>query len=321
MHGWPRAGAGLIVTVVLAGACSAPVGAGGLWDRPEQSDVRDAHATITGSGNGVSFVGEGLVIFRPRAALSLHLQTRSGTVPAALDVVQVAGTTYQRADADEKWTRTATPPPDPTWSNVTDPRLVGEERLAGDPAWHLRASRGQGTVDMWVRQRDGYPLRLVTTSGAGSTFTFTFDRFNTRDRVSAPTALQLKPAPRNLRGEVGDPLTLNAARITVLSVDPDAEPADEEAGPRPGNCFLVVEVLVENVGDGPLSTFFDWRLSDARGFGWDQALGIRQPSFVGGELDPGGSSRGFLTYEVSRSSGGLALSVKVDDDTATFALD
>src|SRR2546429_5557030 len=158
MRAWPEAGAGLIVTAVLLGACSAPFGDDELWNRPARSDVRDAHATITGSGNGVSFVGEGVVVFRPRRALSLHLQTRAGAVSAALDVLQVAGATYQRAGADEKWTRTTTSPPDPTWSNATDPRLVGQERVAGDVAWHLRASRGQGPVEMWVRQRDGYPV-------------------------------------------------------------------------------------------------------------------------------------------------------------------
>jgi|SRR2546421_253230 len=323
MRGWPLAGAGLIVTAVLAGACSSPLGDDDLWNRPARSDVRDAHAIVSGSGNGVSFAGEGIVVFRPQRALSLHLQTRSGAAPAQLDVLQVAGATYQRAGRDEKWTRTTTAPPDPTWGDATDPQLVGQEQLAGEAVWHLRASRGQGLVEMWVRQRDGYPVRLVTTNSAGATFTFAFDRFNTRDRVAAPTALQLKPPPRNLHGGVGEPLTLNTARVTVLSVDPDAEPEAEDGAvaPRPGNCFLVVEVQVDNVSADQLSTFFDWRLTDARGFGWDQAMAVRQPSFEGGELDPGESSRGFLTYEVSRSSEGLSLSIKIDDDTATFALD
>ncbi len=325
MHEWARASVSFIVpaAVLCAGAgaaCSGPLNSGDLWDRPAHSNVRNAHATITGLGNGVTFRGDGLVVFRPRMAMSVHLQTQSGAMPAELDVLEVGGATYQRAGGDEKWTRSPTAAPDPTWENATDPRLVGQDRMGGDQSWHLRASRGATPVDMWVRQRDGYPLRLVTANGSGATFTFAFDQFNTGDRVDAPPAVQLKPAPRSLKGGVGDSLALSAARLTVVSVDGDAQSEDDLVVPRPGNRFVVVEVLVENVGHGVLSTFFDWRLADAKGFAWDPALAVRQPSFEGGELDQGESARGFLTYEVSRSSTGLTLTVKVDGDTAAFSL-
>jgi hypothetical protein len=321
MRAWTGGAVALPVALLCTGAaCSGPVSPGDLWDRPAQSDVRDAHATITGAGNGLTFKGEGLVVFRPRTAMSLHLQTQSGALPAQLDVLQVGGATYQRAGADEKWARSTTSPPDPGWQNVTDPRLMGQDRLAGVPAWHLRASRGTDPVDMWVRQRDGYPLRLVTTNSAGATFSFVFNRFNSGDHVAAPPSAELKPAPRSLKGEVGDALTMNGARVTVLSVDGDVPPGDDDVQPLPGSRFVVVEVLVENVGPDGLSTFFDWRLTDAKGFAWDPALAVRQPSFVGGELAPGGSARGWLTYEVSQSSAGLALTVRVDNDTAAFTL-
>src|SRR6266700_749635 len=324
MRRWARARASLIVPAAVlcagAGACSGPLSPGDLWDRPAHSDVRNAHATITGAGNGVTFRGDGLVVFRPRMAMSVHLQTQSGAMPAELDVLEVGGATYQRSGVDEKWTRSSTSPPDPTWENATDPRLVGQDRMGGDQSSQLRASRGAPPVDMWVRQRDGYPLRLVTANGSGATFTFAFDQFNTGDRVDAPPAVQLKPAPRSLKGGVGDSLALSAARLTVVSVDGDAQSEDDLVVPRPGNRFVVVEVLVENVGHGVVSTCFDWRLADAKGFAWDPALAVRQPSFEGGELDQGESARGFLTYEVSRSSTGLTLTVKVDSDTATFAL-
>jgi hypothetical protein len=330
MRAWARANAGWIVpaAVLCAGAgaaCAGPLSAGprsagDLWDRPAESNVRNAHATVAGSGDGMTFQGDGLVVFRPRMALSLHLQTLTGTLPAELDVLEVGGATYQRAATDQKWVRSSTSPPDPTWENATDPRLIGQDRIGGDPAWHLRATRGSVPVDMWVRQHDGYPLRLVTPNGKGATFTFTFDRFNTGVQVDAPPPVQLKPAPRSLRGGVGDSLALNAARLTVPSVDDDAQSDDDLVVPRPGNRLVVVEVLVENISSGPLSTFFDWRLADAKGFAWDQALAVRQPSFEGGELDPGESARGFLTYEVSRSATSLTLTVKVDGDTAAFAL-
>ncbi len=252
--------------------------------------------------------------------MSLHLQTEAGALPAQVEVLEVGGAAYMRAAAGQRWTRSATPPPDPTWRSGADPQLVGQDRVDGVRTWHLRASRGRSPLDMWVRISDGYPLRVVTANGAGATFTFAFDRFNTGGRLLPPPAVEVKPAPRTLSGHVGDPLTLGGARITVLSFDGDAQPAEDAAGPRPGNRFVVVEVTVENVGGDALSTFLDWRLTDAAGYAWMEALSVREPSFPGGELAPGDASRGYLTYEVSRSSSRLTLSVKLDDDTASFGL-
>jgi hypothetical protein len=119
---------------------------------------------------------------------------------------------------------------------------------------------------------------------------------------------------------VGDALQLNAARIAVLSYDSDAATGDDLFEPRTGNRFVLVEVAVDNTGGAPLSTFLDWRLGDAAGDSWREALAVREPSFLGGELAPGESTRGFLTYEVSRAATLLVLTVKLDDDTATFTL-
>jgi hypothetical protein len=83
---------------------------------------------------------------------------------------------------------------------------------------------------------------------------------------------------------------------------------------------VVVEVSVQNTGTGNLSTFFDWQLGDSARDTWSQALSVREPSFLGGELAPGETARGFLTYEVSASASQLVLTVKLGGDTASFAL-
>jgi hypothetical protein len=309
------------LALLAPSACGGAPNAQDLWDRPAHSGVKDAHASIAGSGRGVTFDGDGEVVFQPRLAMSLHLQTRSGAMPAELDVLKVNGTTYERAGSDQKWARGTTSPPDPTWEGGVDPRLVGQDTVAGRPAWHLSAVRGSGALEMWVRTADGYPVKVVTTNRAGSTFTFRFDRFNSGSLVQAPSALEVKSAPRRLMGRVGDLITLGEeVRVAVLSFDDDARPDDDAILPRPGNRFVVIEVQVDNVSTSLVSTFFNWRLTDAAGFAWARALGVRSPAFMGSELGPGGSDQGFLTYEVSRSSSGLILSVKVDDDTAAITL-
>jgi hypothetical protein len=77
---------------------------------------------------------------------------------------------------------------------------------------------------------------------------------------------------------------------------------------------------VENTGREPISTFLDWRLSDSAGSTWNEALAVREPSFLGGELSPGDTIRGFLTYEVTATAAQLTLTVRLDGDTAAFAL-
>jgi hypothetical protein len=308
--------------VCAAVGCGLQPSASDLWGRPLDSGVRNAHAIVTASGGagGEKLQGDGTVIFKPRTAMSLRLQTRLGMVGGELDVLEVAGVTYQRAAADQKWQRSSAPAPDPSWDAATDPRLLGDDAVGGQAAWHLRAIRGPSPVEMWVRKSDGYPLEVLTRNGAGTVFRFVYDQFNAAAEVVAPSAPEMKPPARVLSGRVGDSLSLNGARITLISCDENAVPDDDSVAARPGNRFVVVEVAVENTGSRELSTFLDWQLSDSARDTWSQALSVREPSFLGGELAPGETARGFLTYEVSDSASQLVLSVKLDDDTASFAL-
>ena len=314
--------------VLTWGVVSAAVGCGlqpsasDLWGRPLESGVRNAHVTVTASGgaSGEKLQGDGTVIFKPRTAMSLRLQTRLGMVGGELDVLEVGGVTYQRAAADQKWQRSSAPAPDPTWDGATDPRLLGDDTVVGQATWHLRAIRGSSPVEMWVRKSDGYPLQVLTTNGAGTVFRFVYDQFNAATEVVAPSPPEMKPPARVLSGRVGDSLSLDGALITLISCDDNAVPDDDSVAPRPGNRFVVVEVSVHNTGAGDLSTFFDWQLTDSARDTWSQALSVREPSFLGGELAPGETAQGFLTYEVSASASQLVLTVKLDDDTASFAL-
>jgi hypothetical protein len=308
--------------VSAAVGCGLQPSASDLWGRPLQSAVRNAHATITAAGgtSGQKLQGDGTVIFKPRTAMSLHLQTRLGMVGGELDVLEVGGVTYQRAAADQKWQRSSASAPDPTWDGATDPRLLGEDTVRGQAAWHLRAIRGSSPVEMWVRKSDGYPLQVLTSNGTGTVFRFVYDDFNAPAEVVAPSPPEMKPPARVLSGRVGDSLSLDGARITLISCDENAAPDDASVGPRPGNRFVVLEVSVENTGGTDLSTFFDWQLSDSARDRWSQALSVREPGFVAGELGPGETARGFLTYEVSASASQLVLTLKLGEDTASFAL-
>jgi hypothetical protein len=320
MRGWVCA-AILGVGILSAAGCGLPPSPGDLWSRPAQSGARNAHAVVTAVGDDrAAFRGEGTVVFKPHLAMSLRLQTRQGSMPGELDLLEFGGVTYQRMSTDQRWTRSTAPAPDPMGTGASDPRLVGQDSVLGAPAWHLRAARGTSFIQLWVRMSDGYPVKAVTGTGAGTVFTFVFDHFNTSTAVSAPPEPDVMPAPLSLRGHVGDALALNDATVSVLSCDDNAVSGDDLLQPRPGNRYVVVEVAVENTSRDDLSTFFDWRLTDAAGNTWSQALGVHQPVFEGGELPPGESSHGYLTYEVSATAVQLVLTVRLDQDAATFSL-
>ncbi len=323
--GWVApVGASVVSWSVLSAAlaCGGQPSAVDLWALPGGSRVHDAHATITALGTAARVVlqGDGIVVFKPRTAMSLRLQSPPGAMPGELDVLEAGGVTYERTAAGKRWARSARPAPDPTGARATTPTLLGQETLVGGRAWHLMASRAGSPVEMWVRMSDGYPLKLVTAGAGGTIFTFAFDRFNTGAGVAAPLAVELEPPARHLSGGLGDTLPLNAARIAVVSIEDGAVADGELVQARPGNRFVLVEVTVENTSDGQLNTFLDWRLTDAVGGAWEPALSVREPAFAGGELVPGGTSRGFLTFEVPGTIAPLMLTVRLDDDTASFAL-
>lgn len=325
MRGWVAPVGAAVLSWGVVGAavgCSLQPSPSELWGRPLQSSARNAHATITATSgaSGTALQGDGVVVFKPRTAMSFRLRTRPGASPGELDVLEVDGITYQRGATDQKWQHSSAPAPDPTWTGGTNPRLLGEATVGGDRAWHLQATRGAAHVEMWVRERDGYPLQVLTSNGTGTVFRFVYDQFNTASGVAAPQTPDIKPPARALSGRVGDALSLSTARISVISCDDNAAPDDQTIVPRPGNRFVVVEVAVQNTGSGDLSTFFDWLLTDSARDTWSQALSVREPSFLGGELAPGETAQGYLTYEVTTSASQLVLTVKLDDDTASFAL-
>lgn len=317
-----RGGAAAIVATI--GACLLGACGGGqptaqeIFAMPAHADLRDAHVTVQGSENGVAFRGDGVVTFRPKAAMSLRLQTQLGALPAQVDVIQVDGATYQRVGSD-KWTKSSGTAPNPSWQGATKPQLTAVESLGSGRAWHLKAVRSGGPYDLWVRQSDGYPLRVTTATSGGAVFTFNFDAFNRGSVVQVPAAFDIKPAPKNLSGRVGDTLTLNTAKVSLISADLNARSTDF-VQPRAGNRFVVVEVAIENIGSELLNTYVDWRLTDSTAYSWPESVAVRSPSFLGGELPPAAIARGFLTYEIARSASALTLSVQIDDDSAAFAL-
>jgi hypothetical protein len=173
---------------------------------------------------------------------------------------------------------------------------------------------------LWVREDDGYPVKYSGGSGTAM-LTITFDRFNTGTSVSAPNAADIKPPAKALAGKVGDRLALNGVALTVASFKPNFTNPNEFITPSSGKKFVVIEVLYENTGSDKVSyNPYDWKVSDASGFKYDESFTGEEPALHSGDLNRGEKVRGFITFEVPTNGTGLTVKVSVGDDTASFTL-
>ena len=67
-------------------------------------------------------------------------------------------------------------------------KYIGEDTLNGIKAWHVQWQGQPGTYDDWVRESDGYLMKVSYSATAGSTYTFTFDSYNTATIIVAPAS-------------------------------------------------------------------------------------------------------------------------------------
>jgi hypothetical protein len=298
---------------------------------PARSGLKAAHVTVSGP---LAIRGDGMVTFQPLSAYSLRLH---GT-PFAVEFLSVGGKSYHRIEA-AKWTPSQTSIIDvSTWSAAKDVTYIGAEKLSGAETWHVKAKNSQGDdFEVWIRQDDGYPLRYsVRTcapvrdceppSGPGrNTYVMTFDRFNQGSTVTPPHNADIA-TPRKLSGKVGDRLALNDVAVTVLAVtSPQSIPAllrtNELTTPKPGNRFLVLEILYENTGTNKIGyALVDWHLADSAGVTYYATYSGAAPALQSGDIAPHGMARGLFTYEVPANAGGFEAKMTRNYDSATVGL-
>lgn len=315
----------------LAFACAAP----GLspptpqeiLGKPAKSDLKDAHFTLTGhftsGATGVDVKGEGLMVIKPKSALRMTLTGSLGVFPFSIEQISVEGQDYQRV-GNQKWTKTQAankPSGANAWSEAKGAKLVAEEDQGQGKAWHVTATSSDGKpIEIWVRESDGYPLKMVT-GDPDNNFTLSFDRFNTGQTVTGPPASEIKPDPKNVTGTVGQPMHLTGVDVTVVSVDPNAKGGNQYLQPKPGNRFVATQILYENTGSDPYDfNPFDWNLTDSAGFSYNTTYADIGPELHSGKLAAGEKARGYITYEVPTSATGLTLKLKSGEDTGRIPI-
>lgn len=187
---------GLVGLLLAATACGspstaisgAPPTATSVANAIKNSSMKNAHFTVQGSlasgGKGLATTGDGTLQIKPTFALQINFKIQTALGTTGLDVIVVDNIEYSRTGTGA-WTSQ----PDPTAASLIAPdKYIGEESLNGAKTWHVQWHGQLGTYDDWVREADGYLMKVTYAATAGSKYTLTFDSYNTGTGIVAPAS-------------------------------------------------------------------------------------------------------------------------------------
>jgi hypothetical protein len=187
----------LAVTALMLAACGPTQNqaaklptASEILNKPDQASVKDAHFTllahIVSAGVAFDATGDGVIVIKPTQGSKFTMMTTIAGQSLKFEEIIIGGKEYDLAPDNPRWTMKASTSSNPSSFKGTDAVYLGEDALAQGKAWHVRAKDASGSpFEAWVRESDGYPLKYATTT-QGSSFTATFDHFNTGQTVTAP---------------------------------------------------------------------------------------------------------------------------------------
>jgi len=165
--------------------------------KPDTANVKDGHFTLVAHivSGSVTFdaTGDGIIVVKPQQASRFTMQTTIAGQSLKFEEIIIGGKEYDLSPDNPRWTvKPSTNSSNPSSFKGTDAVYLGEETLSQGKAWHVRAKDDSGNpFEAWVRESDGYPLKYASTM-QGSTFTATFDHFNTGQTVTAPPASDIQ---------------------------------------------------------------------------------------------------------------------------------
>lgn len=225
-------GAALALVLVLASlllvacgqaAASPPSGPGvAILEKARQAALKDCAFEVTFKTDDVNGTGTGTLTRQPLMA-HLRLKVHSLGAVNAIEVITGPRDGYSRLQSDPMWTELASDfaidsvaiPNDLLgYDKLRDVRLIGQETINGAATWHISAAvtltsilyddpvttKLEGTVDLWIRQSDAFPVQLIQRvagryavpvggeRGAPLTYsaTYSFSKWNSGGVISEP---------------------------------------------------------------------------------------------------------------------------------------
>lgn len=164
---------------------SLPVTATSVRSAFDNSTMQNAHFKLHGTlivkGTYFPVTGDGVLQLVPREALSMNfrIQTYSSMGILKFQEVTIGGRVYSRTGTG-RWT---SKPETSSMLNLTS--YVGEEIIGGAGVWHAQGTEKGSTTDVWIRESDGYIVRLSVKSKSG-TLILEFDTYNKSRVITKP---------------------------------------------------------------------------------------------------------------------------------------
>jgi hypothetical protein len=193
-----------LATMALLTACgnsasapAKPPSAQDILGKPDRANVTDAHFTLVAHivSGSITFdaTGDGIIVIKPAEASMFTMETTVAGQNLKFEEIIVGGKEYDLSPDNPRWTVKPSTTSNPSSFKGKNAVYLGEATLNDEKAWHVKATDDSGNpFEAWVRESDGYPLKYASTS-QGTTFTATFDQFNTGRTVTAPPASDLQP--------------------------------------------------------------------------------------------------------------------------------
>lgn len=115
-------------------------------------------------------------------------------------------------------------------------------------------------------------------------------------KTNTSTGNESKPTTQTYK--LGDQVKLKDNVVTVHTVA-DYTSSNQFIKPKDGNKFVVVDVSIKNDSKEAINyNLFDFKLQDDKDYSYSTGLADKEPSFSSGALQPGQSTRGFLSFEI-----------------------
>ena len=182
--------------VFAAAACGSPVAANPVpTPTPVTGDtVRAAfdnsgmqnahfklHGTVIVKKNYFPVTGDGVFQLVPQVALAMNFRIQTYTSMGAVKFqeVTIGGRLYSRTGTG-RWTSKPA-----TGSPFASTSYIGEEIIGGAGVWHVQSTVAGTRTDTWIRESDGYVVKLSDTSKTG-TLIMEFDTYNKSRVITKP---------------------------------------------------------------------------------------------------------------------------------------
>jgi len=77
------------------------------------------------------------------------------------------------------------------WPNAQDLKILSDESVEGEKCWHISGKLEGDSMEWWIRQKDGYPGKVVQTTDQGK-LTLVYKNFNSGVTIELPPESEIE---------------------------------------------------------------------------------------------------------------------------------